>query len=220
MAKPPPDSAPDPDDDDASVATAEAPRESVGQAPKEAAAIETAKSEEPADDVVYRSKLTRRLVVVNVIVGVLLCAFVGWFVLGMVLDRGITGALLGAALALLGSRFSREADEVVPVEVAASSERKRAVELRFERAPSQLIDQRTTKYVDAEATGDSREGYTHWVIIRREGDSQVKLRIPTRNEAIRVSKRLRVLLERPPMHPLGEDELDGEDYLEGAPSAE
>lgn len=219
MAKPPPDSALDPDDEP-SVATAEPPASTTEtEAPKEAAAIEPAASEQD-NEVVFRSKVTRRLVFVNVVVGVLLCGFVGWFVLGMVLDRAITGGLLGAVIALLGARFAREKDELAPIEVVVSSDRKRAVELRFEGAPSQLIDQRTTKHIDAEATGDSREGYTHWVIIRREGDGLVKLRIPSRKEAIRVSKRLRVLLERPPMHELGEDELDGEDYLEGAPSAE
>jgi hypothetical protein len=217
MAKPPPDQPLGYDDDEPSVATVEPESSTAEQATKEASAIEPVAQDASDNEVVYRSKLTRKLVFANVVVGVLLCAFVGWFVLGMVFDKGMTGAVIGAALAMLGSRFSREKDELVPIEVLASSERKRAVELRFEAAPSQLIDHRTTQHIDAEATGDSREGYTHWVIIRRESDAVIKLRIPTRKDAIRVSKRLRVLLERPPLQPLGEDELDGEDFLEGAP---
>jgi hypothetical protein len=219
MAKPPPDPPRDDDDDRSVVDVTDATASTTLRDPSDRSMVEP-RRDDVGSSVLYRARVTRADVAKNVAVGLLLAGFVGWFVFGIVFDRPWLGAGLGVLLALSGARFRKEKDEVTPSEIVVSTERRRAVELRFEGAPSLMLDHRTTQHVDAEATGDSREGYTHWVVVRREGASELRVRTKDRAEAIGLSKRLRVTLEVPPLHPLGEDELEGEDFLgPSAPSA-
>lgn len=206
MAKPPPDPPSSPDDDD--VAVADAP---AAQAlPSDAATI--AKTSDGDVEVIFRAKIRRADIVKNVIVGVILSAGVGWFLFSITLERPGWGLVVGVLLALSGARGRVEKDELTPIEVIPALERKRAVELHFEGKPTMLVDSHSARFIDAEATGNSREGFTHWVVVRREGEGNFRLRVPNRGEAIRISKRLRVILEVPPAEPLGEDELEGEDF--------
>jgi hypothetical protein len=207
MAKPPPDPTPADDDDDDRVAVAEKPEPTP--AVPEASAITTSKSDV---EVIFRAKIRRADIAKNVVVGVILSAALGWFIFSITFERPMLGAVIGVLLALSGARGRTEKDELTPIEVIPALERRRAVELHFEAKPTMLVESRTTRFVDAEATGDSREGFTHWVVVRREGESNFRLRVPNRAEAIRVSKRLRVILEVPPSEPLGEDELEGPDF--------
>jgi F0F1-type ATP synthase assembly protein I len=208
MAKPPPDPPSTPDDDD--VAVADAPTAQPTAASSASTALTTTAGNDV--EVIFRSKIRRADIVKNVIVGVVLSAAVGWFLFSITIERPWYGLVVGVLLALSGARGRVEKDELAPIEVIPALERKRAVELHFESKPTMLIDSRTARFVDAEATGNSREGYTHWVVVRREGERNIRLRVPSRAEAIRISKRLRVILEVPPVEPLGEDELEGDDY--------
>lgn len=213
MAKPPPDPTPNEDDDD--LPREPAPSVVTAPPPEGALALNEPREIARRDDgpeVIFRATVRRKDIVLNVAVGALLSAAVGYFLLDLVLERPWIGAGVGLALVLLGARGRIEKDEIEPIEVLPALERKRAIELHFERAPTRLIDGKTAKFVDAEATGNSREGFVHWVVVRGEAEANFRLRVRNRAEAIRISKRLRVVLEVPPAEELGEDELGGEDY--------
>jgi hypothetical protein len=227
MAEPPPDPprAPDDDDDDDVVEqpatlTTEPPTDgSALGAPKDRAELaETARDgDEP---VIFRARATRAQIVANVVVGVALSAMVSAFLFSITFDKPWLGAVAGVALALFGARNRKEKDELTPITIVPAATRKRAVELHFEGGPSVLIDSASAKHVDAEATGESREGYTHWIVFRRTNASDFRVRARSRAQAVSVCKQLRVLLEVPPLHALGDDELGGEDYPKVEPPPE
>lgn len=213
MAKPPPDPTPSDDDDDFSREPA--PSVVTAPPPEGALALNEPRALSKRDDgpeVIFRSTVRRKDIVLNVVVGTLLSAAVGYFLLDLVLERPWIGMVMGVLLVLLGARGRIEKGEVEPIEILPALERKRAIELHFESAPTRLVDSKTAKFVDAEATGNGREGFVHWVVVRGEAEGNFRLRVPNRAEAIRISKRLRVVLEIPPAEELGEDELGGEDY--------
>jgi len=209
MAKLPTDPPSLPDADD--IAIVDAPT-AQPTAIASSASSALARSASPDVEVIFRAKVRRVHIVLNVIVAVVLSAAVGWFLFSITIERPWYGVIVGVLLVLLGARGRVERDELTPIEVIPALGRKRAIELHFESKPPMIIDSHTARFVDAEATGNSREGYTHWVVVRREGESQFRFRVPSRAEAIRISKRLRVILQVPPYQPLGEDELEGDDY--------
>jgi hypothetical protein len=171
-----------------------------------------ARDREEGEPTVFRARATRAQIALNVAVGAVLTCLVGAFLCSITLDRPWLGVGGGALLALLGARHRREPDELTPLTIHPAPDRSRAIELRFEGAPAMRVDHASALHVDAEATGDSREGYTHWIVLRREGEKPSRVRARSREEAVVVSKRLRVILEVPPLHPLGDDELGGDDW--------
>ncbi|MDP3274715.1 MAG: hypothetical protein Q8Q09_05925 [Deltaproteobacteria bacterium] len=221
MAEPPPDPpSEDQDDDDTdergdehlptsqSVDTAQTSTPTADEdRDKRAGELVKASLDSNTDEPIYVTSISRTRLVANIVVGIALCTLVGWFVLKITMDSPRLGAALGFGVALLGARGRRERDELAPERILQSPDRRHAVELLFDNKPTLILEPKSVLAADAEATGNSREGLTHWVVVRQPEDKQFRVRARNRNEAIMVSYRLRVALGVSAFHPLGDDEI-------------
>jgi hypothetical protein len=161
-------------------------------------------------NVLFRARVTPVMLAVNVVVGIALCTGIGAFLGHFILDRLWLMTGIGFLLGFSGLRSRKEPDEILPATLERGDE-PNVVLCTFFRGPTLLWTPAQMAHVDAEATGSSREGFVHWVVLRNKlvPPEVTKIRAQSRKQAVELAHVLREILEVKPLHELGDDEPNG-----------